>query len=245
MKVFLVLIFLSLVLVSCNSFKNGSIDFKTFDEYSLKGIDSISDIEKSKGYISIKRYPDSILVRAFYPNSDTWEITEYFNKKDYWCSKQKITNLEREEGEAGWFNHKQKFVFNDTILEYEYTNRDSIVMFQCLTVSTRKDKFIVFITPQDTAISGTFESLKEIAMNPYKFDYTLEADSTKISYLHYTKVIKGDTLFVYEKSPKQLQLLNGCLQNVYLLNNLGEFGLEDAINITPEFYNSDHDLPCE
>ena len=89
------------------------VKYQTFDEYKMQGIK-----EKRIKYpcVYIKENGDTIFVRKSY---DTNIIT-YIKKQDFWYAKLKI---EEKTSFTDRYRVCERFIYNDTIIDYEYIKK--------------------------------------------------------------------------------------------------------------------------
>lgn len=234
MKNIIAVLVLFLVLVGCNDVPRGFEKYRSFDEYSLHGIDK-SDTIQTKPYIAAKFDDETISVLIFDKNG-TIRKMEYQNKGDYWYSSYKL-KLEsfpkcRCDTTPAFF---EKFIFKDTIMVYHYINHTfggkQIKAIESLYYITRND----FTILSDTSLlqidsTNIFKSLSNKRIE-FKNKYTrihLAPESHPRMYSTYSKDFKGDTMFVFERDEKDNRVLSS---KQHVLTPLGEYGVLTAWSI--------------
>lgn len=226
---------ISLLLVSCSVNTNTFPKYKRFDEFTLKGIDSISSKSdlKNGDYLSINESNDTIFVDFHFRSCPNDYKTYYIKKDDYYYHFRKKVN-ERKEGPNFEYSTEyffEKFIFNDTIITYEYDKfKDDLFNF-AIIVDTRDRQLIydvdTFSKPQR---KYNLDSIRKLIKNENKF-YDLE------------KVIKGDTLFVYRKINNASEAF---LYEVYLLEGKGLMAFYEFCypqSIISKFYDKNGKTP--
>ena len=213
------------MLCGCLSIPDGYTKYQTFDEYTLSGIKPSGTLKSP--FVALKYTSDSISVLV-YDQSKFIERHLYQKKNSYWFSikREQIDPKIAETCKCDTTpRFIERFIYNDTILEYTYyLNEINNKSVESLAVFTKNKN--IYISPEKFDISEKrkFEQLKEIIQNyNVKYPY-FKPGKPQISYYETEeKIFKGDTLFIYEKNGNPNYKI-GCLQSVFILNSLGEFG---------------------
>lgn len=222
----------SILLISCNShyseYPLGYTVYQTFDEYRMVGVDENKQ-ELEKPYVAIKRNDSTIVVRICYEGKEQDKFLIYHNKGRYWY------NVKKEQIDPKLYYttlsdtlpiFTERYFYNDTIMEYNYyieVTRDKSL--QSLTFITRNN-VISLTLPAAFHIKKNrrFDELKQIT-NSYKDEFPYddgEINHRDKNYTYYNKIIKGDSVFLYENDGKKNYKL-GCLDDIRVFNSLGEF----------------------
>jgi hypothetical protein len=220
----LLILVIMLVFQRCNHIPSGYIKYRTFDEYSLKGIDNWNWRLKIPPYVAIRTEKDTINVIIYYLLQKN-KYLKYVNKGNCWY------NLTIEQIDPKLYattkcdtvpHYCEKFIYNDTILRYNYyLEQNNKKTNEGLEIETRNN--IIYISPEnfDLQKKNNFILLKNLICN-YKTKYPyFEPIHQKCYFHYYNKLISGDTLSIYENDGKHNYRL-GCLHGKYLLNSLGE-----------------------
>lgn len=217
---------------------SGYSKYETFDEYSLKGLNKNSFLQKP--YVAVKDMGDSISVIVFPEHDDTQHFT-YYNKGSHWYSLD-ITQISPSLYETcncdTTPSYKEKYIYNDSIIEYSYYKDGlGVRTFESVHLITKSQKVIFsadsFCINQD----DKFNDLRRMCSN-YIYDFPLESEKSyqeQYSYI-FNRVIKGDTLFeyLYKEEEKDKVIKLGDLYKVSIMSRLGLFYLDEAENITYE-----------
>lgn len=224
-----VLLLVVMFLLSCQMKDlNGYDKCQTFNEFELKGVNSPN---LQPPFIFLKKESDTIFVIKSNKKDET---IKYVNKGRYWYSSTKLE--EKPTFEERFFGVRlkierfpqicEKYIFNDTIIEYVYLIGDKSQRFmQNIYVKTKNS--ILYLSIQDDDIKNTDDPYMEIInfVHNYKalfLYYTF--DYQPIYYRFFEKQISGGTFCLYE--------INGGkkkLQYSIKLNSLGEFDLSPGI----------------
>lgn len=263
-KLITILTISSILFTSCNQIPKGYMKYQTFDEYSLKGVNSNKEIVNP--YVIIKREKDTITVRICrsygfvskllnyissknpkYVNlgdyGNNGELIKYINKGKYWY------NITKEQTDPRLYfttecdtvpYYTEKFIYNDTILRYGYYMDDNDKKgTENFTLITRNNE--ICLSPGSFRLSpeSKFIQLKNLFAD-YKHKYpNYISEHQKSSYTFHNKVLKGDTLFLYKYDDKKRNYRFGCLDDVYILNSLGEFKRNYDHNFLSEIKKED------
>jgi hypothetical protein len=224
-SLFVLVLVIILVFQRCNQIPSGYIKYRTFDEYSLKGVDNWNWRPKIPPYVAIRTEKDTIKVIIFYLFQKN-KYLKYINKGNCWY------NLTIEQVDPKLYattkcdtvpHYCEKFIYNDTILRYNYyLEQNNRKTSEGLEIETRHN--IIYITPKIINLQNknNFICLKRLSTN-YKSKYPYyEPRYRQHCYQQFNKLIMKDTMFLYENDGKHDYRL-GCLQGKYLLNSLGEF----------------------
>lgn len=200
--------------------QNGYVKYQTFDEYKLMGIGH-SDIRDP--YVLVKKEADTIFVIK---SNDSEKTIKYVNKGDYWH-----TILQIEEELPFFERICEKFIYNDTIIEYEYLyihktgyltdslKRSNQRRNSGIYIHTKKDCLILSIAKDDIKnYDDPFNEIKELVIN-YKeiFPYYSPGSQTRW-HTKYEKHIEWNTLSIYEINGENKEYVASKQ-----MNNLGEF----------------------
>lgn len=198
------------------------IDYQTFDEFSMAGIDFSSN-EKKHPYVSIKYTKDTIFIK--YSTQKHTIPTTYIRKNNYWFNIW-IEDYYCEPGfgcERSFTRCKEKYIYNDTVITYAYykdfITNEELTLGRDISIETKENKIsLTFGNTLYIDVNNKFESIKSIVDN-YKSIFLYSTKEYSPRYYHfYDKVIKGDTLFIYENDGNK-----SWLSDVRKLNSLGEF----------------------
>ncbi len=244
-NIIFIVMLITLIFTSCKPDKlTGYQQFKSFDEYKLQECDSVFSKENMNGYFSIKRSNDQINVVVHYPDNEFIKNIVYTRRQTYWYSKGQDIKSEDNGSEPGYIYKNEKYIFQDTILLYDYINHNNKIVFKQLTISTPKDFYYLFF---DSTLFSKQEDYFSLRNYLSELKSSLVSDIYHSKYLeveYFEKKIVGDKLFIYSKDLFNNKLKNRCLNLVYQINNLGELGLDRAAVITSEYYENG-ELPCE
>jgi len=219
------IITLMLMLYGCLSIPDGYTKYQTFDEYTLSGIKQNGTLKSP--FVAIKRTSDSISVLV-YDQSKVVERHLYQKKNSYWFSikREQIDPKIAETCKCDTTpRYIEKFIYNDTILEYTYSvNGEDNKSLDLLSVYTKNNN--IYISPEKFNISENrkFDQFKDVVKNyNVKYPYFKPGTIQKSFYETKYKFFKGDTLFIYEKNGNPNYKI-GCLRSAAILNSLGEYG---------------------
>lgn len=140
---------------------------------------------------------------------------------------------------------KHKYIFNDTILLYDYILEQNKIVNKLIVLSTKSDEYHIFIDSETFPEIENYKSLKLYIKQLSNFEYMDYFAYHSIEYEYFIKILSNNRLFWYEKNPKLTNYKKGCITKVYILNNLGEYGIRDSEDVTNEYLNSEGNLPCE
>jgi len=187
--------------------QDGYVRYQTFDEYKMEGVEA----EKTKRpYVLVKKEVDTIFVIKSY---DRTKKIKYVNRGDYW-----YTILHIQTTKVGEI-FCEKFIYNDTVVEYEYYKIDSLRYNNGISVHTKKDCIELVIHRNDIKnYDDPFNEIKELVTN-YKEIFPLYSPGHQPRwYSILRKHIEGNILYIYD--------MNGINKgDVYSkkMNSLGEF----------------------
>lgn len=236
-----VLIMKLLLLVSCSSGTlEGYEHYYGFNEYKLNGINKIKNFDSYEGkYVSVKKQKDT--VRVFINDGNkTGKLIEYINKLDYWFSQEIVTP----DSDPTTKNITKKFIYNDTIMVFDYAVVSGDIVAPNLSFITTKDEWSFSGAELKKEGDSGFLILKNYINNKNKYSYC-NGLKQAICYKYFYKEVKGDTLFIYENSDS-IKYKKGCLNNVKILSELGEYQSNNSESIIDKFYlNNEGELPCE
>jgi len=201
--------------------QNGYIQYQTFDEYKMEGVGK----EKIKRpYVLVKKELDTIFVIK---SNDTGKTIKYVNRGDYW-----YTKLQIEERLPYLETICEKFIYNDTIIEYNYrychqynhlidsSKRSNQRISSSIFVHTKKGCIILSIQDNDiTNYDDTFNKIKEFVIN-YKEIFPRNISTIYQPRFHYIfeKQIKENILSIYEINGEDKEFVASKK-----MNSLGEF----------------------
>lgn len=214
--------------IGCENIPEGYKIYRTFDEYTLKGVGQSVDKLK-KPFIAAKFGKDKISVLVFDKNGDVRQF-EYNDNGDYWHTLYKIQLKYDPKNVCDTTPLViEKFIFDDTIMVYQYyydSNKSN---------KKKGDEFLYLITKRNCVwLSDTsqliidsadmYKSLKKNFVdyqNSYaRWDFRVGYQPR--TYVLYNKEYRGDTMFIYERDEKR----NKTLSTDYrIFDNLGEYGI--------------------
>ncbi len=229
---------ITVFLVSCTSqIPEGYTPYKTFDEYKLIGINS-NNGELGNPYVAVKKTKNTVIVKICNRNEKDDRFIIYINNGKYWYNEKREQTDPKLYDTTLWDtvpHYTEKYIFNDTIMEYSYyleRNRKNKYS-ETLEFITKKNsiEFSSSLILGEKSIDK-FEQLKNTIVN-YKNStpYYISNIHQNKYYNFYNKRLEGDTLFIYEKSDHSIYKL-GCLYKAIILNSLGEFDKEHGTSIT-------------
>ena len=215
-----------LALSACSGYNQDTYRvYKTFDEYAMKEIPFKITEKKSLPYAMVKRNDDTIRVLLCFADTTQNQSIVYINKGKYWY------NLKKYQTDPILYyftlcdtvpTYTERYIQNDTIWEYEYEIENFILESNSLTRHTRNDK--VWISVPDTfriSESNRLDSIKNfISLYSEKYPYHNSKKYQPIYYSYYNKILRNDTLYIYEK-PAGTNYRLGKLRAVYKMSNLG------------------------
>ncbi|WP_133063039.1 hypothetical protein [Flavobacterium branchiophilum] len=147
MNVFFIYILFTFFSCQVNKNEDNYILYKCFDEYQMKGLFKIDDIDNYQGryFVKVLTTEDSIVLikmqKKLITENKTIEKTIYFNKKGHW----EILNKDKNSGNNKIFNEityfHNKIIFNDTIYNYNYNLIKGKYAGGCITYSTKQKSF--------------------------------------------------------------------------------------------------------
>ena len=221
------LILMLLFMLSCQiKQQNGYIQYQTFDEYKLIGV---GNTEIKEPYVLVKKELDTIFVIK---SNDKEKVIKYINKGDYWYSKSIIeVEAPPDEEEPCLLDMTptvcEKFIYNDTIIEYKYqydyqigsSKRNNQRIMSDILVHTKKNCLILSIQDDDiTNYDDPFNELKAFVTN-YKEIFPLYSPGDQLRYCTiYEKRIERNILSIYEINGENKRFVSSKI-----INNLGEF----------------------
>lgn len=220
------------ILYGCSLVPKGYTKYQTFDEYTLQGVTVKGKLKTP--FVAIKFTHDTIFMLV-YENQKQTQKLEYLNNISYWYSikKEQIDPKLAENCKCDTTpRYIEKFIYNDTILEYSYyLERTNSKFSESLTVFTRNNNIHISPVRFNIQEKSKFAQLKEIVNNyKIKYPYSKPGYVQKSYYEIEYRFYKGDTVFVYENDGNPKYKI-GYLRAVYVLNSLGEFGSKHNKNI--------------
>jgi hypothetical protein len=214
-----IILALCVVFISCDRIPEGYSKFQTFDEYCLKGVVGNKVVSP---FVSIKKTKDTI---SIFVNN---RFIQYINLGDYWYNLTKKQESYSPECKCDTTPYYiEKFIYNDTIMQYEYFLKRGRMRAETLKFITRNNIIILSDSAGFIANKGNkFKQLKKYAINfRFSFEVCYKSDSYQRKfYSYYRKIQKGDSLLLYENIGNKLFKF-GSLVSAKKLNSLGEFGL--------------------
>lgn len=209
--------------------------FKTFNEYELKGIPF--DNQETDLYVLVDEQEDTVKVQI--SNNLSGPVV-YINKQDYWFS---LSTIRTDVTFNVWsIEYNEKYIFNDTVLNYNYIIHKDLsgIYFgsDYILVETKYKKLYLWYDNEITDVirekedeSYRFKTIKRL-VNDYedifirrKYPYFIYPIRY---YYSYNKVLKNDTLFLYDEGGRKK---TNCIYDVRLLNSLGEYDPEKGRSI--------------
>jgi len=187
------------------------VKYQTLDEYKLMGVEC-SDIKAP--YVLAKKMLDTIFVIK---SNNSEKVIQYINKGAYWHSKSIIyvdtIPLAKQKLDPTVY---EKFIFNDTVVEYKYSLKENLEKSQQrIFVHTKKNCIVLIIQDDDIKNQDDpYNEIKEFVAN-YKTIFPLYTPGYQPRcYSIYKKRIKGNVLYIYRD--------NRCVSSKEM-NSLGEF----------------------
>lgn len=225
-----VLLLVAISLSSCQmrNFK-GYDKYQTFNEFELKGVNSP---KLQSPFIFLKRESDTIFVVKSNKKDET---IKYINMGKYWYTsmrtEEKPTFEERSLGAKLKIERLpqicEKFIFNDTIVEYVYLLQDETQRLSQEIYVKTKDSILNLVI-QDDDIKNINNPYNEIInfVRAYKklFPYNDNQTYQPRFYYLFEKQIIGDTLYLSETKE-----IDKKKQYSIKLNSMGEFDLPPGV----------------
>jgi len=211
---------------SCNRIPKGYKSYQTFDEYLMKGV---NDTNYADPHVAIKAVKDTISVIIIGDKESNNTPTKYIHFGNYWYSKLKVQpNYPENCGCDTTSKIRERFFFNDTIMEYSYHFKHGKKSSEELIFQTKKNVLILSDSCNIVLGNGIlYQELKRLIVN-YKERYEIYRNTTKYQkrYYHlYRKQIHNDTLYLYENIGNMLYKY-GDITGKDKLSSLDEFGVE-------------------
>lgn len=213
---------------------NGFTKYQTFNEYALIGVSNNTEPSKSP-YVFVRENIDTISVII---SDQMNNVINYVNKGDYWY------NIKKEQLEytpdckcdttPQYFT---TYIYRDTLFIYNYFMDNNKKRLNNLTIETKKN-ILRFNLREDVKIStqDEFNVSRDIAKS-YLENFPYYAKGHQPCYYQsFTKVLKGDTLYLYETNDISQ---SPYLKDIRLLNSLGEFDPHKGISIINKVQDSD------
>lgn len=186
MNIFLINIFL--IFFSCQSKKNEGnyILYKYFDEYDLKGVNKIDNIENYNGkfYVSVLVAKDSIILHKMKKNKIIEKLV-YFKKKGSWELNFREENFGNDKSFKGITYYHKKIIENDTIYNYSYNLINGKYTNGCLSYTTKQKSIFCYDCGIDIV-----ENKLDIK---YAKQYLKKCNNKEVFYKKYI----GDRMFTY------------------------------------------------
>ncbi|MBO4581829.1 MAG: hypothetical protein J5701_06055 [Bacteroidales bacterium] len=220
-KIVYLLIILSVLSIQVKG-QNDYVKYQTFDEYKLEGI---GEKKIKRPYVLVKRENDTIFVVK---SNDRKNVIKYVNRGDYWH-----TILQIEERWSFWETFCEKFIYNDTVVEYKYkywhdygylidsSKRSNIRINKGIYVHTKSICINLSIQGDDIKnLDNPYNEIKQFVVN-YKEIFPLYLSSPGYQprwYSIYEKHIAGNRLSIYE-----MKGVNREFTASKKMNSLGEF----------------------
>jgi len=205
-------------------------------------------------FVWIKDNSDTILIK--YSNKlvhipfiyDTLLI--YINKGNHWYNKQTFRTesdfaLDCACDTSTDYLIQHKYIYHDTILTYNYTtNYYGIQKWgEVLHIDTYNKIINIYLGNNFYSdVKNLFQELQNLACN-YEKNMSIQQagkNNSRNTYKEFRKIIRNDTLFLYEEINGGKQI---CLYDVRLLNSLGEFDPMKGESIMFKF--QDHEQACK
>jgi len=211
---------------SCNRIPKGYKSYQTFDEYLMKGVNDTNYVDP---HVAIKAVKDTIFVIIIGDKESNNTPAKYIHYGNYWYSKLKDQpNYPKNCGCDTTPNIRERFIFNDTIMEYSYNFKDGKKSLEELSFQTKKKVLILSDSCNIVLGNGIlYQELKRPIVN-YRERYELYRSTPKYQkrfYDLYRKQIHNDTLYLYEDIGNMLYKY-GAVARKKKLSSLGEFGVE-------------------
>jgi hypothetical protein len=177
-------------------------------------MEGIGDGNIKRPYVLVKKEFDTISVIK---SNDRGKIIKYINQGDYW-----YTILQIEEKSSFLDRHRicEKFISNDTVIEYEYILKNNLKRFdQNIFVHTKKDCVILVIQDNDIKnFDAPYNEIKKFVIN-YKEIFPLYSPGYQPRCHNiFEKHIDGKVLSIYE-----IDDVSRAFISSKKMNSLGEF----------------------
>lgn len=200
--------------------QKGYVKYQTFNEYKMEGV----GVEKIKRpYVLVKKEFDTMSVIK---SNDRKKIIKYVNRGDYWH-----TILQMESKWSIIETFCEKFIYNDTVIEYKYqywhqygylvdnSKRSNQRINRGIYVHTKNN--CIELTIQDSDITNydnPYNEIKEFVTN-YKEIFPLYSPKYQPRcYSIIEKHIEDNILSIYEIEKENKRLVSSKK-----MNSLGEF----------------------
>jgi hypothetical protein len=200
--------------------QNSYVKYQTFDEYKMEGI---KDEKIKRPYVLVKKEFDTISVIK---SNDKEKTIKYINRGNYWHTVLQIKEK--------WFFLEticEKFIYNDTVIEYKYQYKHPIDYFsdslkRCnqrsncgIYVHTKNNCLDLVIQNSDiTNYDAPFKEIKEFVIN-YKEIFPLYSSKYQPRYYSiFEKHIEQNILSIYELDGDNKKFVASKK-----MNSLGEF----------------------
>jgi hypothetical protein len=189
-KMFVFFICILFIFNSCQVKKidNEIIFYKYFDEYQMKGLFEINDINNYKGkyFVSVVSFKDSLVLRKMQKDK-LIEKAVYLNKNGNWEISIKDEKLGNNKTFKYITYHHKKIISQDTIFNYSYNLIDGNYASGCISYSTKQNSFFCY----DCGVSDIRNKFNnEIAKN-----YINKCDNKEFFYKKYKK----NRMFIYNE----------------------------------------------
>lgn len=220
-----------ILLLGCNSKNSKHNDkyqiYQTFDEYKLEGVKP-TEGKLRVPYVKISRNDSLIIVILCYEGKEPDKYLFYHNKGKFWY------NINKDQVDPKLYfttlcdtvpRFTERYIFNDTIMEYGYDLEQLYKMSsKTLIFKTKRNKIYIDL-PSEFKIGNIlrFEKLKSEVIE-YKNIYLNQGNKkveTDKDYCLYDKVRRGDTLYMYEMFNTD-EIDPSFRYEVRLYNSLGE-----------------------
>ena len=220
---------LSLIMLYMLSFhlkgQTDYVKYQTFDEYKMEGVGYDKKIKRP--YVFVKKEVDTISVIK---SNDRDKVIKYVNRGDYWHTifqiAEKLSYIE---------TICEKFIYNDTVIEYKYkyshqygylcagiidSSKRSNQRYHCdIFVHTKKDCLILSIQSNDIKnYDAPFSEIKEFVINHNEIFPLYSPDYQLRWYSIYKKQVKDNILSIYEVDSTNKEFVSSKK-----MNSLGEF----------------------
>lgn len=222
----LIIIFSICFSSSCNRTPKGYKSYQTFDEYLMKGVNDTNYVDP---HVAIKAEKDTIFVITIGDKESNNTPAKYVHFGNYWYSKLKYQpNYPKNCGCDTTPKIRERFFFNDTVMEYSYYIKHGKKSSEELSFQTKNKVLILSDSSNIVLGNGIFYQELKRNLGNYRERYENYSNTLKYQkrYYHlYRKQIHNDTLYLYENIGNLLYKY-GDVARKKKLSSLGEFGVE-------------------
>lgn len=212
--------------------------YATFDEMSMCGVGKPTD----SLYVSVKQDDNVISVIR---SDDKDNTIEYVLIDGIWYNYQAFDLHKMSpdyrffQSEKGFPRSYDRYLFNDTIIEYEKIfGKNGRINSRQISLKTKKDYYLIYLNCKYDTINefNKLNSLLRI-IKTFKNRPNLNkvnrwvGEGEEYGYLTFKKLIKGDSIFYVSETQKNIIVMS------WKLNSLGEYGLKPGLDIAWDNYH--------